>query len=59
MNDDNAHVCCTNCLYFRLCDEQLPYCMYENKCNINNYKDSMHIQKRPHYKSKNKRSMLK
>lgn len=45
----NEHVYCTDCYYFRLCDENLPYCMYEDKCNINNCEDSKSREERPHY----------
>ena len=48
MNLD-GYVYCTNCRYFRLCDENLPYCMYENKCNINDCEDSKSPKERPYY----------
>lgn len=43
------HVYCTSCIYFRLCDENKPYCIYENKCDINNCEDSKPYENRPHY----------
>ena len=47
---DNAeHVYCTDCLHFRLCDEGIPYCPYENKCSINNCDDSEPFYVRPYY----------
>jgi hypothetical protein len=52
--NENTHVYCTDCLHFRLCDEGLPYCYYENKCNINNYKDSKPFTERPKYQRKEK-----
>ena len=48
MNLDE-YVYYTNCRYFRLCDENLPYCMYENKCNINDCEDSKPLKERPYY----------
>ena len=48
MNLDE-YVYCTNCRYFRLCDEGLPYCMYENKCDINDCEDSKSLKERPYY----------
>ena len=50
--DKNEHVYCTNCIHFRLDDELLPYCMYENKCNINDCEDSKKRKYRPFYEEK-------
>ena len=47
----DKHVYCTNCSYFRLCDESKPYCIFENKCDINDYGDSKPISERPYYDS--------
>lgn len=53
MNDIiNNMVYCTDCFYFRLDDESLPYCIFENKCDINNCEDSKHREDRPFYKSR-------
>lgn len=49
MNNLDTHVYCTDCVNFRLCDEGLPYCMYENKCNINGCEDSKPLNERPYY----------
>jgi hypothetical protein len=46
---EDEHVYCTDCLYFRLDDESKPYCMYENKCNINDCEDSKSFKERPCY----------
>lgn len=51
MNED-IHVYCTHCLYFRLDDEKLSYCIYEDKCDINNCDDSMAFKYRPCYKER-------
>lgn len=48
--DENTYVYCTNCINFRLCDEGLPYCAFEDKCEINNCEDSMAFMYRPFYK---------
>jgi hypothetical protein len=37
----DKHVYCTDCKHFRLCDENIPYCIYEDKCDINNPEDSI------------------
>lgn len=50
--NENKHVYCTNCFYFRLDDEELPYCVYEDKCNINNCEDSRPFKERPYYEEK-------
>lgn len=47
--DKNEYVYCTNCLNFRLCDEGLPYCFYENKCDINGFDYSKSFSERPYY----------
>jgi len=47
----DTHVYCTHCLYFRLDDEDKPYCRYEEKeCDIRNCEDSRPYSKRPMYK---------
>ncbi|WP_279146686.1 MULTISPECIES: hypothetical protein [Clostridium] len=50
--DENTYVYCTHCLYFRLDDEELPYCPYEDNCNINDCEDSMIFKDRPHYRER-------
>lgn len=50
--NDNEHVYCINCFYFRLDDEELPYCVYEDKCDINNCEDSRPCKERPYYEEK-------
>lgn len=47
--DENEHVYCTDCKWFRLDDEELPYCVYEDTCNINNCEDSRPFKERPQY----------
>ena len=49
-NEDNRQVYCTDCINFRTCDEELPCCMYENKCDINDCEDSRPFKDRPYYK---------
>ena len=44
------HVYCTDCINFKMCDEELPYCKHENKCNINDCEDSRPFEDRPYYK---------
>lgn len=51
--EENLCVYCTNCIHFRLDDEDLPYCMHEDKCNINDCEDSKPIKERPFYEEKN------
>jgi hypothetical protein len=45
----SVHVYCTHCKHFRLDDEEIPYCPYEDKCDINNCEDSMPLVERPYY----------
>ncbi len=45
--DKNQHVYCTDCFNFRLCDEEKPYCIYEDKCNINDCDDGKPFNERP------------
>lgn len=45
----NTHVYCTNCFNFRLDNEELPYCYFENKCDINDFEDSRPFKERPYY----------
>lgn len=45
-------VYCTNCNWFRLCDEGLPYCIFENKCDIKDCEDSKSKEDRPCYEER-------
>jgi len=49
MTNENTYVYCTNCIYFRLDDEGIPYCPFEDKCNINDCEDSKLFKERPKY----------
>ena len=43
---------CTHCIYFSLDDKEIPYCIWENKCDINDCNDSRPFSERPHYEEK-------
>lgn len=46
----DIHVYCTNCKHFRLDDESIPYCPYEEKeCDIRDCEDSRPFRERPMY----------
>lgn len=45
----DTYVYCTNCYNFRLDDEELPYCCYENKCDINDCEDGKTLKEKPYY----------
>lgn len=47
--DENTHVYCTHCKWFRLDDEYIPYCPFENECDIYDCEDSRQFRDRPHY----------
>ena len=47
--DENTHVYCTNCEYFRLDDESKPYCPFEGECDIWDCNDSKPFIQRPKY----------
>ena len=51
---NNEQVYCTNCKYFRLCDEQKPYCVSENvdKCDNWDCDDSRPFSERPYYEER-------
>lgn len=49
MIDENTHVYCTKCKWFRLCDEEIPYCLYSNECDIEDCEDSRPYKERPKY----------
>ncbi len=46
----DEHVYCTDCKHFRLCDENIPYCEYEYKCNIQYPEDSVPYRDRSYFK---------
>ena len=50
--DEDTHVYCTNCKWFRIDDEDIPYCPFENICDIGNCEDSTPYKYRPHYEEK-------
>jgi hypothetical protein len=47
------HVYCTRCKWFRLDDEEIPYCPYEEECNIWDCEDSKPYRERPKYQYRN------
>lgn len=51
MNDE--YVYCTNCIYFRLDDEFIPYCPFEDECDIEDCEDGRPITERPRYNNRN------
>ena len=51
MNKD-THVYCTNCKWFRIDDEDIPYCPFEDICDIGNCEDSMAYKYRPNYEER-------
>ena len=51
MNED-THVYCTKCKWFRIDDEDIPYCPFENTCDIGNCEDSMAYKYRPNYEER-------
>lgn len=53
MNQDK-HVYCTDCKWFKLDNEYIPYCIYEDQCNIWNCEDSKPFSERPKYEEKKK-----
>ena len=49
----NIPVYCTNCKHFRLDDEEIPYCPYEEKeCDIRDCEDSRPLRERPMYEER-------
>lgn len=48
----DTHVYCTHCNNFRLCDEGIPYCPFEDKCDIKDCEDSRPFRERPMYENK-------
>ena len=53
MNKD-THVYCTDCKYFRVDDEETPYCIRQNNkpCTDYDMEDSMPYSERQQYKDK-------
>jgi len=45
----DEHVYCTQCKWFRLDDEDIPYCPWEDRCEIRNCEDSMQFRDRPYW----------
>ena len=50
VEQEKEQVYCTNCVHFKLSDEEIPYCINEDKCDITNCEDSAPIEDRPFYK---------
>lgn len=50
--DENTHVYCVDCKWFRTDDEYKPYCPFEEECDIWNCEDSKPFRERPRYKEK-------
>ena len=49
----NSYVYCTDCKHFRLDDEEIPYCPYEEKeCDIRDCEDSRPFKERPMYEKR-------
>lgn len=51
MNED-THVYCTHCKWFRIDDEDIPYCPFEDTCDIGDCEDSMAYKYRPNYEER-------
>ena len=47
--DKNKQVHCTKCRHFRLDDELIPYCPFEDNCDIEDCEDGRNIEERPMY----------
>ena len=50
--DEDTHVYCTNCKWFRIDDKDIPYCPFEDICDIGNCEDSMAFKDRPNYEER-------
>jgi hypothetical protein len=48
----DTHVYCVNCKWFRLDDEEKPYCYYESECDIWNCEDNRPFKERPKYEER-------
>ena len=53
--EQNKHVYCTHCEYFRLTWDCRGTCKYEKKCNMECFVDSKRFSERPYYKEKKER----
>lgn len=52
MINADTHVYCTHCKWFQLDDEDIPYCAWEDKCDIRNCEDSISFLDRPCYEER-------
>lgn len=50
--DKDEHVYCTKCIHFRICDEMIPYCIFEDTCDIWDCEDSKSLHERPNYEER-------
>lgn len=48
----DTHVYCTHCKHLRFCDEDLPYCPFQDECDNWNFEDSKAYKERPKYEPK-------
>ena len=48
----DTHVYCTHCKHLRFCDEDLPYCPFQDECDNWNFEDSKPYRERPKYEPK-------
>lgn len=53
----DIHVYCTHCKHFRLDDEEIPYCPWEDRCDINDCEDSRPYGERPFYEERKEEFM--
>lgn len=51
MNIEDVRVYCTHCKYFRISKDEVPYCKFQNECDIFNCEDDAPLNKRPKYVS--------
>jgi hypothetical protein len=47
--NQKQHVYCTECVHFRISDEDIPYCKFEDKCDIYDCEDSRPFSERMCY----------
>lgn len=50
--EQTDYVYCTHCKHFNLNDDDVPYCPYEDECDIWDCEDGRRFAERPHYESK-------
>lgn len=48
----DTHVYCTHCKWFRIDEEEVPYCYWETRCSIEDPEDSMRFEDRPCYEER-------